>query len=160
MGVRMTSLRGRAHIKIDPKGRLSLPSSLRSGLGKSNKVFITNSIYQGRRFLDFYTATEWLKLEKKISLMPSLRSEVQAFQRFYISSGEECVIDAQGRILIPQHLRDYADLKDDIVLVGMVSKIEIWSHVNWQPLFRQLEKDFENVMNIISGIDEAKGSKR
>ncbi|MCB0350086.1 MAG: hypothetical protein KDD38_02810, partial [Bdellovibrionales bacterium] len=100
------------------------------------------------------------KLEKKIALMPSLKNEVQAFQRFYISSGEECAIDAQGRILIPQHLRDYADLKDDIVLVGMGFKIEIWSYASWQPLFGQLEKDFEKVMNIISDIDEAKGSRK
>ncbi len=160
MGVRMTSLRGRAHIKIDPKGRLSLPTSFRAALGKSNRVFITNSLYQGRRFLDFYNFSEWQKLEKRITRMPNLKVEVQAFQRFYLSSAEECSIDSQGRVLIPQHLRDYAALQSDIVLVGMSHKVEIWSEESWRPLFDQLENDFEKVLSVISDIDEVKSRKR
>lgn len=156
----MTLFRGRAHIKIDPKGRLSLPASFRRALGKSNSVFITNSLYRGRRFLDFYPQQEWQKLEKKISQFPSLKSEVQAFQRFYISSGEPCGVDGQGRVLIPQHLRQYGQIEDDIVLVGMGHKIEIWNEKSWQQLFGELESDYDRVLSVLSDLDEGRGGKR
>jgi MraZ protein len=147
--------RGRAHIKIDPKGRMSLPTSFRDGLNSSQKVFITNNFYQGHRFLDFFTQAEWEKLEKKISKMPNLKTEVQVFRRFYLSSVETCDIDAQGRLLIPSHLRDYAQLQDDIVLVGMGQKIEISQEEEWQKLLGSLEKDFEKVTDVISNLDES-----
>jgi MraZ protein len=156
----MTTLRGRAHIKLDPKGRLSLPTSFRHALGKTQNIFITNSIYQGRRYLDFFTHSEWQKLEKKISRLPELKSEVQVFQRFYISSAENCQIDSQGRILIPQHLRSYAGLEEDIVLVGMGHKIEFWSEKTWAELFGKLESDFERVVSVVSDLDETRGHKK
>lgn len=95
---------GRAHIKIDPKGRLSLPTSFRAALGKSNRVFITNSLYQGRRFLDFYNFSEWQKLEKRITRMPNLKVEVQAFQRFYLSSARKSAALTRRESFM-QHLR-------------------------------------------------------
>jgi MraZ protein len=152
----MTLLRGRAHIKIDPKGRLSLPASFRASLGGAKPLFITNSVYQGRRHLDCYTKSEWEKLEKKMAKMPNLKPEVQAFQRFYVSSVEECQIDSQGRILIAPHLREYASLLDNIVMVGVGHKIELWNEKDWSLLFTQIEKDFERVTNILSDIDEGK----
>lgn len=156
----MTTLRGRAHIKIDPKGRLSLPTTFRSALGKLDTVFITNGFYQGQRFLDFYAQAEWEKLEKKIAKMPNLKSEVQVFQRFYLSSGEACALDSQGRVLVPQHLREYGDLQQDIVLVGMGHKIEIWNEQTWSQLFGQLEKEFEKVVGVIADLDHMRSGKR
>jgi len=121
---------------------------------------ITNGVFQGRRFLDFYPSAEWLKLEKKIAAMPALKSEVQVFQRFYLSSGEACDVDAQGRVLVPQHLREYAGLEDDIVLVGMGNKIEIWGANDWQDLFGRLEKDFEAAAEVLAGLEISRGHKK
>ncbi|OFZ10765.1 MAG: division/cell wall cluster transcriptional repressor MraZ [Bdellovibrionales bacterium RBG_16_40_8] len=150
----MTTLRGRAHIKIDPKGRISLPTAFSKALGSAATVFITNNLYKGYHFLDLYPQNEWKKLEKKIAHMPRLKPEVQVFQRFYLSSGESCSLDAQGRVLIPQHLREYSVFEQNIVLVGMGHKIEIWSAKNWQTLFGQIEKDYERIVSVIADLDE------
>jgi MraZ protein len=149
----MTKLFGRSHIKMDPKGRLSLPTAFRAGLNKTNGLIVTNSLYQGHRFLDLFSKNEWQKLEKKVSSWPGLKPEVQAFQRFYISSGEMCELDVQGRMLIPLHLREYAQLKDEIVLVGMGHRIEVWNAKEWSQLFGKIEKDYEQIMRVISDLD-------
>ena len=158
--VRMTRVRGRSHIKMDDKGRISLPATFRSAFAKTSKLYITNSLYQGRRFLDLYSSSEWQKLESRISKLPSLKSEVQAFQRFYLSSAEECELDSQGRMLIPAHLREYAGLQSDVVLVGVGHKVEMWSADEWSPLFGQLEKDYERVVEVLSDLEESKDKNR
>jgi MraZ protein len=151
--VRMTTaLRGRAHIKLDPKGRLSLPTSFRSSLGRSTKVVLTNNTLHGQNFLDLFPFTEWLKLEKKVATWPALKPEVVAFQRYYVSSAEVTELDSQGRLLVPQHFRDYAELKEDLVLAGMGSKIEIWSQKKWGQLLGDIEKDFTRITQVLADL--------
>lgn len=149
----MTTFRGRAHIKLDPKGRLSLPSTFRGPLAESRALVVTNGTYKGLPFLDLLTPKEWLKLESKISKLSTLKSEVQVIQRFYLSSGENCEIDSQFRILLPQHLRIYAKFEENIVLVGMGSKVEIWSEKNWQTTFSQLKADYESALAVLANLD-------
>lgn len=155
----MTKFRGRTHIKMDEKGRISLPAQFREVFKSSKKLIVTNNIHLGKNFLDFYTVSAWQKLEQKIAQLPSLKSEVQSFQRFYISSSEECVIDAHGRVLIPSHLREYGELHEEVVLVGVGDKIEVWSKESWQYLFGQLQKDFERVMNELATMEVAPKTK-
>src|SRR5687768_16167506 len=105
-------LRGRFDCKVDAKGRLSLPSALRSQLpSKSAHVVITNSIFKNRKCLDVYPEEEWKKLEKRIASLPTLRTEVQAYQRFYLSAGQEVELDSHHRALIPQTLRNFAGIE-------------------------------------------------
>lgn len=155
----MTLFRGRSHIKLDPKGRLSLSASFRQAITKSQQVMITNSIYKDVPYLDLHTAAEWLKIEKRINKMPQLRTEVQVFQRFYISGCESCEIDSQFRILLPQHLREYAELSEQIVLVGMGHKIEIWSEKNWGAVFKQLQKEFASASSELAELEKTGGRK-
>ncbi len=150
----MTGFQGRAHIKIDPKGRIHLPSSFAGVLKKQNQIVVTNSVYGSEKFLDFYALSEWQKLEAKISRLPQLKSEVQAFRRFYLSSGEVIELDSQSRILVPQHLREYAQLEGDAVMVGMDSKIEIWNSKKWNKLFGEIANRFDQVLSVISDLDE------
>src|SRR5262245_34021924 len=119
-------IRGRFEIKLDPKGRLSLPQGLRVGL-PGQRIVITNSRYRGLSCLDVYSLGEWQKLERRIGRLSSLRAEVQAFNRFYLSGGQTVEVDAQNRILIPQGLRRFSGLESEVVLVGLGSKFEIWS---------------------------------
>jgi len=148
----MTTLRGRAHIKLDPKGRLSLPTSFRSGFGRSPQVVITNNTFNGQRFLDVHPMSEWMKLEKKVAKWPQLKPEVIAYQRFYISSAEFGALDLQGRLLIPQHFREYAQFAEDLILVGMGHKLEIWSEKIWTPIFNDIEKDFAKITQVLAGL--------
>lgn len=148
-------LRGRFDCKVDSKGRLSLPAALRSQLSaKSQSLVFTNSLFKGRKCLDVYTEEEWKKLEKRIAALPSLRAEVQAYQRFYLSAGQTIEIDGHHRVLIPQGLRKFADLEEDLVVIGMGNKFEIWNAGRWQELQEELSSQFDDIQAAVAALEE------
>jgi MraZ protein len=157
--VMMTSLatgpfRGRFEIKLDPKGRLSLPPSYRQNLAIENaSLIITNSRYRGKSCLHAYSLAEWEKLERKISKLSTFKPEVQAFNRFYLSGGQASLVDAQNRILVPQSLRKFASLEASVILVGLGEKFEIWSEAAWNSIYDQLTESFEDTLNVVAGLD-------
>lgn len=161
----MTSLangpfRGRFEIKLDPKGRLLLPSAYRQLLpGHHPELVVTNSRYRHRSCLDVYSAGEWEKLERRIAKLSSLRAEVQAFNRFYLSGGQPLEVDAQNRILVPQSLRRYAALDTQVVLVGLGSKFEIWSQESWNAIHDQLTESFEDTLNAVAALENPDGDQ-
>lgn len=146
--------RGRFDCKVDPKGRFILPASYREGLGKKKSEFvITNSLSQKKRCLDVYTLADWKKLEQKIAKMPSLKKEVQAYQRFYMSGGQVVNFDSQNRLNIPQSLRAFAGLEDQVVLVGMGQKIEVWSAPTWNSMQEQMADEFEDILAVVADLE-------
>jgi MraZ protein len=151
----MTAFQGRAHIKIDPKGRIHLPVSFSQLLAQHKNLIVTNATFKGVSFLDVYTQNEWRKLEERIERLPQLKYEVQVFKRFYISSGEAVALDGQGRMLIPPHFRDFAELQDDVVLIGMRNKIEMWGAKKWQKLFSEMATNFDEIQSTIADLDVA-----
>jgi MraZ protein len=144
--------RGRYSIKVDSKGRLAWPAPVRETLGQRTKLIFTNGIFKGVPHLDIYTLKAWENLENEIDRLPALRPEVQAFQRFYLASGTPGEVDGQGRVLIPYELRDYAQLKNDIMVVGMGSRLEIWDRALWQKVFSTLKKDYDGIMAAIANL--------
>ena len=147
--------RGRFECRVDQKGRLLLPTAYRQALpSKEKSLVITNSLYKGRRCLDVYSLKEWEKLEKKVAKMPSFRAEVQAYQRFYLASGQVVEADKNNRLLVPQTLRKFSDLTDEVVCVGMGHKFEIWSSDVWNQLFSGMAENFENILATIADIEE------
>ena len=107
---------------IDSKNRVIIPSKYRDMLGGHCML--------ARGFdpcLYIYTMEDWGILVDKISELKQSDSDVRKFIRQFFSNAEECHLDAQGRILIPQHLREYAKINKDLVTKGAMDKIEIWS---------------------------------
>lgn len=147
----MKELRGRYEIKLDAKGRMNFPAALCDS--ENSSYVVTNSQYQGCRCLDIYSKDEWEKLEGRISQLSPLKKEVQAFQRFYIAGGQPVEAGSQGRVLIPKSLRDYAHLEDQIVIVGMGTKLEVWNLSDWQKIFDNLASDFEDTLSVIANLD-------
>lgn len=145
--------RGRFELKLDEKGRLSLPSSFRGLLAKERQLVTTNSYSKGYKFLDVYTLNEWQKLEKRISKLSSLKAEVMAFQRFYLSGGQETPPDKSNRVLIPQSLRHFAELGDEIVVVGMGIKFEVWSKKQWEKYYGSLTANFDQTLAVLAEMD-------
>lgn len=125
--------RGRFEHTLDQKGRLSVPSKFRDVLTANydERLVVTNF----DNCLWVYPAAEWAKVEEKVASLPQFKEEVKALQRVFISAATECPIDRSGRILIPPTLRDYAAIDRDVVLVGMISRIEIWSKEKWNAVF-------------------------
>jgi MraZ protein len=144
----MDMFRGRFEYTIDSKGRISIPAKFRDVLnGKdTNGIFVTNE-FDG--CLVAYPIEEWRKLEEKVSNLNDISKEVKDFQRFFISSAVQCHIDKQGRILIPPALRDYAQLRKDVVFVGMLSKFEIWSKENWKVIPDNMDEMRKAVADVL-----------
>ncbi len=140
--------RGRYQCRLNDKGRLSLPSAFRQSVTTS--LILTNSLYRGNKCLDVYTLKEWEELEKSIMKLPRLKPEVQAYQRFYMAGGMEVKLDSQSRMLIPISLRDFANLKEDIMIVGLGNKFEVWSEKVWSNLYANMNNNFDQIIETVS----------
>ncbi|MEK6555129.1 MAG: division/cell wall cluster transcriptional repressor MraZ [Bdellovibrionota bacterium] len=151
--------RGRFSVKLDPKGRMALPTRLRDCFAENKDIVITNSLFKGLPFLDVYPQKKWQQLEKQIDALPEFRPEVQAFQRFYLASGTPVEMDAQGRFLVPYDLRSYGKLKSDIVIVGMGDRFEIWDSSQWNKVFSEFKKDFDSITHVLADLSDASAAK-
>lgn len=110
---------------IDSKGRIIIPSKFREDLG--DKFFITLGL-DGCLFV--YPKNEWQSFSEALLKLPGTK-EARQLQRLFFAQAAECEPDKQGRILIPAKLRESAGLEKDIVLVGVLNKVEIWSKERW-----------------------------
>ncbi len=122
---------------IDTKGRVIIPAKFRTELGER---FILTKGFDG--CLYGYSVSEWASIEEKIKTLPLITGkDARNFTRFFFSSAIECEIDSQGRILVSQGLRAYASLEKEIVIIGVSSRIEIWSKAKWEEYNNDLDSD-------------------
>lgn len=112
---------------VDPKGRVIVPSRFREGLGE--KFIMTKGL---DNCLYAYSPEEWAGLESKAKALPLSDPNARAFIRFFFSGATECEVDKQGRILIPQNLREYAGLDKEIYIIGVSNKVEVWDKAKWE----------------------------
>ena len=112
---------------LDAKGRLIVPSKFRDGLGE--KFIVTKGL---DNCLFVYSLDEWSNLETKLKLLPFTDKDVRAFSRFFFAGAAESEIDKQGRINIPQNLRDYAGLEKDVCVIGVSTRVELWDRAKWE----------------------------
>ena len=120
---------------IDPKKRLSLPSKFRRELGRN--VVVTRGL---DNCLFIYPINEWKKISEKLAELPMGQADTRGFNRFILSGAIEVAIDSLGRILVPDFLRDFASLKDKVVLAGVQTRIEIWDEKKWSQYKRKNRK--------------------
>lgn len=111
---------------VDPKGRLIVPSKFREQLG--NEFVVTKGL-DGCLFV--YPNEEWQNIEEKFRNISMTSKDARKFSRFFFAGAASCELDKQGRILLPSVLREYADLEKEVVLVGVLSRVEIWSKERW-----------------------------
>lgn len=116
---------------IDEKGRLAIPSRFRQDLlvhGEDAPLIVTRF----HQCLAAYPLNEWEQLEAKIEALPQFDPKVVAFKRYFLSAAAECPVDKAGRILVPNNLRQGADLSHECVVVGQLRRFEIWSKTAWE----------------------------
>ncbi len=111
---------------IDTKGRLIMPSKLKEDIGEK---FVVTKGLDGCLFV--YSQTEWKTFEDKLRAFPLTNKDARALVRFFLAGAMECEIDKQGRFLIPGNLREFAGLEKEVVVIGVLDKIEIWSKDKW-----------------------------
>ena len=127
---------GRYNHTIDPKGRLSIPSKYREILGDE---FVVSKGMDGCLFV--YANDAWQAFEEKLASLPLINREARQFARFFLSGAQYVTVDKQGRILMPQDLREFAGLEKDVVLAGAGGRIEIWSLEKWNENTDQTDID-------------------
>lgn len=111
---------------IDTKGRLIIPSRFREELGET---FVVTKGLDGCLFV--FSDEEWQAFEIKLKSLPLTNKNARQFARFFVAGATPCELDKQGRILLPATLREFAGLEKDVVLTGMLNRIEIWSKDKW-----------------------------
>ena len=134
---------------IDPKGRVIVPAKFRDALGEN---FVVTRGLDGCLFV--YDNTEWNNFEEKLKTLPLTNKDARNFVRFFLSSSDTVEIDKQGRINLPSKLIEYAGLSKDVVLVGVGSRVEIWSRERWEGMdtFEDMDAVAEHMAELGFGI--------
>jgi len=125
---------------LDGKGRVIIPSRLRDGLGE--RFVVTRGLDQ---CLFVYPSSEWVRLEQKLKQLPFTKRDSRAFSRLFFSGAMEVETDRQGRVLIPQNLREYAGIEKDVMFIGVSNRVEVWSEEAWRNYFGQANENYEEL---------------
>lgn len=137
--------RGHSHRNLDAKGRLMLPPEYREIVVNDDprsRLMLTN--FDG--CVACYTLSEWGKIESSFYQLNQMHQSVRTFQRFFIAGAVEALIDKQGRVLVPPHLRSYAKLDKEVVLAGVGRKFEIMNKDLFEKQRRHLEENYDQIM--------------
>lgn len=124
---------------LDAKNRIIIPAKLRDGLG--DKFVITKGL---DGCLYAYPIDEWRNLEEKLKKLPLTNKDARTFVRFFFSGATEVETDKQGRGLIPANLKEYASIEKDIVSIGALTRVEIWSKEKWDE-YNDANVDFDSI---------------
>jgi MraZ protein len=140
--------RGRFEHSFDEKGRIAVPAKFRDLLTDSTSdgtVIVTNF----DQCLAGYSLKHWEELEKRIAALPQFDPVVVNFLRYFVSGATECQLDKAGRILIPANLRASAGIDKDCMIVGQLTKFEVWATDRWNPMFGELSQQFVDITKAV-----------
>ena len=129
---------------IDRKGRLIVPAKFRQAF-KEHEVktlFLTRGL-DGCLFL--FPEEEWRSVEARFKQIPFTKAEGRKFNRMFFSGASEITIDGLGRLLVPRTLKEFAQITEDVVIVGVSTRIEIWSKEKWHAFYEASRQGFEEV---------------
>lgn len=132
---------------LEAKGRLAIPKQFRSSLGR--RAVITKGL-DGCLFL--FSAEAWHDFSQKIAKMSLTKKDSRSFSRFLTFSAAEASLDSQGRILIPDHLRQFAGLKKHVMVAGASSRVEVWDKKRFDQYQGQIEKETEKITERLTDV--------
>ena len=129
---------------LDAKGRVIIPAKFREIFKEhyAEKFYITRGLDQ---CLFVFTEEFWKSQEKKFREMPFTKGEARKFNRLYFSGACDVICDKQGRILIPDYLKQYAGIDENVVILGISDRIEIWAKEKWKKFFEENKGQFEDL---------------
>jgi MraZ protein len=133
---------------IDEKGRITLPAKFRADL--TSGLVITRG---EDKCLVIYTIAEWQRRTEAIRQLSSAKQDVRNYTRLILSAAEGSTPDKQGRVLLPQRLREYASLNTNVVLIGLDNRIEVWDSELWQEVMTQAEQNSTIISEEIGKLD-------
>jgi MraZ protein len=133
---------------LDDKGRVTMPARLREELGE--RFVITRGLDQ---CLFVYPLNEWVKVEENLKKLPFTRSDNRAFTRLFFSGAAELEADRQGRVLIPQNLREHAGIEKEVMIIGVSNRVEVWSEQAWKTYSSEANASFEQTAEKLVDFD-------
>lgn len=133
---------------IDEKGRVIIPAKFREGFDKT--IIVTRGL---DKCLFLYPPCEWEVLEEKLLTLPLTKKDARAFTRFFFSGANDCPLDKQGRINLPDPLMKYASLEKDCVIVGVSNRMEIWNISNWNDYLTLSEHSYSDIAENLTDFD-------
>lgn len=131
---------GEYNHNLDEKGRIAIPVKFRQDLKKG--AVVTRGL-DGCLFL--YTAGEWKILAEKLSKLPISQSNTRAFSRLMLAGAMDVQVDKQGRLIIPDYLRKYANLQKKVIINGLYNRLEIWDEDSWNKYKDRTEKESDSI---------------
>lgn len=132
---------------LDSKRRVAIPAKFRNEIGK--KAVIAKGQEQ---CLFVYPIKEWGKVAEKLSELPTGSADTRSFVRNFLAGATDVDIDALGRVLIPDYLKEFAGLKEKVVITGMYKRLEIWNEENWNNYKERIEKQADVVAEKLGGL--------
>ena len=136
---------GTTYNSIDEKNRMIVPSKLRAELGA--RCILTKGL---DKCLYIYTTEDWTNQMDKMAKLPESDPKVRAFIRHFCANAAECEFDKQGRIVIPPVLKAYANIEKELVTMGAMSKIEVWSKDVWEAPENDSKMETEDFANALA----------
>lgn len=121
---------------LDDKGRLAVPVKFRRDLSKG--AVVTRGL---DNCLFLYTKTEWAKLAEKLAALPISQSNSRAFARLMLAGAMDVEVDKQGRMVLPEYLRQFAGLGKEVIIAGLYNRLEIWDSAKWSTYKGQTEAE-------------------
>lgn len=132
---------------IDAKGRLIIPAKIREQLGEH--CVLTKGL---DNCITIYTESSWIELSKALQSLSTNKANARAVKRFYFGSAAELEFDKQGRILVPNPLREHAELQKDVVIIGTGDHVEIWSRQRYDSYNAEVSDSIESLAEGLEGI--------
>lgn len=133
---------------IDNKGRVIMPSKFRDGLG--DKFYVTKGM-EGCVFV--YDQDEWNRLEQKTKDLKLTSKKARQFARMFYAPARELEFDKQGRFVIPQNLREYAEISDEAQIIGVSSRIEIWDKNKYDEYLSDSSNNYDEIIEDFEELD-------
>ena len=146
---------GSYHHVVDPKGRVSVPSSFRDlvQLSGNSAVFLAPHPLSPPRFLEAYPVPAWLEFKEKVLKLNRFDPNVLKLENFFLGSAHRCEIDNQGRILVPTKLREWAALAKDVVFSGAADRFRVFDRQAWDQARGDAEAAFKANPELLSRLN-------
>jgi len=129
---------------LDPKNRISLPAKFRKDLGRA--VVMTRGL---DHCLFVYPKKEWAREAEIRAVHAGGTAAARGLARLFIAGAMEAEVDAVGRVLIPDHLKNFAGLKSKTVIAGVASRVEIWDETAWKKYTAEIERDADAFAEVL-----------
>ena len=125
---------------LDEKGRLSVPKKFRDELAEG--AVVTRGLDS---CLFLYTKEEWKKLAEKLASLPFAQANTRAFARLMLAGAMDVEVDKQGRVMIPEYLRKFANVTKSVVVAGLYNRLEIWDEDIWEEYKKKTEQESSDI---------------